>query len=1312
MFVACYTMLIMDKYKHQHIEHTWQSFWQSNAFDKQDKNNHDKEKFFVLDMLPYPSADGLHMGHTESYTASDIIYRFKRMQGYHVLHPQAFDSFGLPAENFAVKTGIHPSKTVKTCGENYLRQMKSLGFGYDYDDIYWTSSPEYYRWTQWLFGEFYKNDLVYKDTQTINWDPVDNTVLANEQVLPDGTAERSGAVVVQKEIPGWYFRIKNFADDLLHQEGDSIDWPEHTKKNQNAWIGKSEGAKIAFSIKGFFEFDEVLIASNNKGKIERYQGLVEKNNVSVKFISPDELGQKNLEVEEDQATLVGNAKKKALAYAKEYGRVCLANDTGFYIKGENLDPVKVKRNALEGRPESDFTQEEISQKTLDFYIDIATKHGGEVEAEWREAWALATPEGSVRVKESVRPVILTNTLFGEAHPQMLVRALYKSRVTGKPALEETEEEYLREMKPVTDAIFSLLSLQIEVFTTRPDTLFGATYMVLAPEHELVSTVLGSSIENWDEVMTYVSETERKTELERLENKNKTGVMLEGIWAINPANGEEIPVYIADYVLAGYGTGAIMAVPAHDERDYEFACKYNSNISLTREKYGHLEEIDEHRQGVYGVITNDKGEYLIQYMKTRDLYWFPGGTMEEGESQEETVRREIKEETGYVDLTVGKFLKTVTFDTTVAEPHPKAGMRIRRELSFYEASLNSSKQVPVEFTESEIADGAEFVWMSLEEVYSKLETNHDSNRCDLIRNVIGSHEKGRVSHFTKNIPIKQVLAAQAVTHVGALLKIGGTDEYIFHKKSANHKLFPNIITTFGGGREAGESTTDTLIRELKEELGITIRVDDLGSSFQSVSSHEGMHFLAYELEINIDDISLLDTGEVVRATLDTILERDDIASGLEKVIKQKLGQETIVVQGQLINSGEFDGMTSEEAKVAITEKVGGEITSTYRLKDWSISRQRYWGTPIPIVYDPEGKAHLIPEEHLPWTLPTDVDFVPKGTAPLADSKELLERTESIFGKGWRPEVDTMDTFVCSSWYFLRYADPHNTTAWCNKKNKEYWQPVDLYIGGVEHTYMHLLYARFWVKAMQSIGLLDYHEPFTTLRHQGYVLDAQGKKMSKSKGNVVNPDEVVERFGADATRLYMMFAGPLEDEITWNENGVVGMYRFIEKVWRQKEKLSEDIDQDIRKTVHKTIKKVTHDIEKLRFNTAISAMMIAVNQMDKAQAVHRDDYQALVKLVSVFAPHVSQEIMHQLGREEYISDMVWPEYEESQTIDSEIELAVQIQGKTRGSITLSPDASEETALALARGNASLAKWLEGEVVQVIYLPGRILNIVVKS
>lgn len=896
----------MEKYTHKGIEKKWQDKWKEETLHQVEENS-EKENYYVLDMFPYPSGDGLHMGHTESYTASDIIYRFKKMQGYNVLHPQGFDSFGLPAENYAIKTGVHPKETTKVNTDNYLEQMRMLGLGHDLDHLVYTSDPSYYKWTQYLFGKFFENDLVVQKTDKINWCSSCNTGIANEQV-EGGKCERCKTEIEQREVPGWFFKITDFADELI-DDLDKVDWPEHTKKNQKAWIGKSEGAKIKFKVE-----------------------------TSIDRVSDDS------------------------------------------------------------------------------------------------------------------------------------------------------------------------NLEIEVFTTRPDTLFGVTYMVLAPEHELLET-LKDAISNFDEVEKYRKETGKKSELDRMEGKEKTGVELKGIMAINPVNGEEIPVFIADYVLAGYGTGAVMAVPAHDERDFEFAKKFD-------------------------------------------------------------------------------------------------------------------------------------------------------------------------------LEIKQVISG-----------------FSFYVKS-NQNLFAKLFSSDG------------------KSLDLSNDFFSLTNSLKGIKKGRSFGFGGgSNLVFPFDSLDNCISGKEI---VEKYLNEND----LEFVEKCFSGN------GNLANSGKFDGMDSEEAKQKITEFVGGEMTSTYRLRDWSVSRQRYWGCPIPIVYSPEGEAKFVGEENLPWLLPEDVDFVPTGEAPLKKSKELHERVEKLFGKGWTPEVDTMDTFVDSSWYFLRYPDTENEKEFCSDEKLKQWFPIDIYIGGAEHTYMHLLYARFFVKAMKKIGLVDFDEPFMKLRHQGMVLDKEGVKMSKSKGNVINPNEMVKRFGADAVRSYMMFAAPLEDDVVWNEDNIVGVYRFLEKVWKisvEKEVFEcgtlnqtvqggvekcEEVPREIKSALHKTIKKVTEDIESFSFNTAISQMMIFTNEALKHEKLPKAALEKFLILLAPFAPHMTEEIWREVfENKESIFLAEWPAFDLEMIKDDEIELIVQVNGKVRDKIKVEAEISEEDAKAKALESEKVKNHVgDKEIRKVIFVKGRLLNIVV--
>jgi leucyl-tRNA synthetase len=855
----------MEKYNHKDIEKKWQEKWEEEGvYEVKDKVD-GKRNFYALTEFTYPSGN-LHVGHWYAFSVPDIFARYKRMQGFNVLFPTGFDAFGLPAENAAIKLGADPKKLTIEQMAKMRTQLRSMGAMFDWSRESVTCDPEYYRWTQWMFNQFLKNDLAYRAITKVNWCPKDQTILANEQVH-DGKCERCGSAVVQKSQDQWSLRITKYADRLI-DDLEKLDWPEEIKSAQKNWIGRSEGSEIEFKV----------------------------------------------------------------SFAEEFSR-------------------------------SSGRSEELNQ------------------------------------------------------------TLENSSVNS-----------------------------IKVFTTRADTLFGVTYVVLAPEHELISN-LKSQISNWGEVEEYINETKKKSELERqIGSKDpstgsglgKTGVGIKGIKAVNPANGEEVSVWVADYVLAGYGTGAVMAVPAHDERDFEFARKYH--ISIKR-------------------VIDD--------------------------------------------------------------------------------NINQGN-IPLEYRDNPI-------------------------------------------NYIENIATAK--------------------EFCF-------------------------------------------------------------------------------TGE-----------------------------------GPLINSGEFDGLTTDEAKKKITEFVGGKIVKTYRLRDWGISRQRFWGCPIPIVYDPEGKAHSIPEEHLPWLLPEDVDHTPDGTAPLARSKELLERTEKIFGKGWTPEVETMDTFVDSTWYFYRYLDNKNSAEFSSKEKMKEWMPIDLYMGGAEHTTMHLLYSRFWTKALFDLGLVNEDEAYKVRRNRGLILGPDGEKMSKSRGNVIDPDEIVERLGADTVRMYLAFMGPYGVTVNypWDPNGVVGVRRFLERVWKLKDQV--DVEKKTCRTdnlVEKTIKGVEEDIEGFKFNTAISKMMILINTLEKEEKITERTYKILLQLLSPFAPHITEELWKEMGdpsassgqEPKSIHTTDWPKYDESKIIDNDFELVIQVNGKKRGSVVLANDTSEEEIKKIALEDESVKRNIEGkEIVKVVVVPKKLINIVVK-
>lgn len=858
----------MTKYNPKLIEPKWQKKWEEWQLAKADDGSK-KEKRYILDMFPYPSGAGLHVGHVESYTATDIYSRYQRLKGYNVLHPQGWDAFGLPAENYAIKTGIHPKETTKKAVETFTRQIKEMGFLYDWSREINSSDPSYYKWTQWLFLQFYKNGLAYKKLAKANWCPSCQTVLANEQVI-GGACERCGTAVVQKDLEQWFFKITDFIEDQEHEgpstgsgqakkiKGllnglDDVDWPMSTKLAQKNWIGRSEGASIRFSI--------------------------------------------------------------------------------------------VSRINADSRPLADADKR------------------------------------------------------------------------GKNQRESAQDQ--RE------------SASLEVFTTRPDTLFGCTYMVVAPEHPLILD-FKFSILNFKDVEEYIEAAKKKTDLERSElAKEKTGVKLEGVNAINPVNGKEIPIFVADYVLSGYGTGAIMAVPGHDQRDFEFAGKYD-------------------------------------------------------------------------------------------------------------------------------------------------------------------------------LPIIEVIK--------------------------------------GGD----------------------------------------------------------------------------------------IGKEAFTGDGVNVNSNFLDGLATVEAKekmiLWLEEKGVGKRAINYRLRDWLISRQRYWGAPIPIIYCLHCGALPVPENDLPVILPTDVDFKPTGESPLVHSAKFQDVKCPQCQEPARRESDTMDTFVCSSWYYLRYADPGNDKAFADKELLKKWLPVDVYVGGAEHTVLHLLYSRFFTKALERFGLLDFNEPFLKLRHQGIILAPDGQKMSKSKGNVINPDEVVAESGADALRLYEMFMGPLEDAKPWNTASIAGVERFLEKAWKYvsapnfgfEKNNGENNDKATYRIINKAVKKVGEDIEEMKFNTALSEMMKALNDLKdvlikfsvtaEAEKFFKEKF---LIILSPFAPHLCEELWSQFGVEQSIFLQSWPSYDLELVKDGTIQLVIQVNGKTRATIAASAEISEDEARLLAGQNEKIKKALEGkEVVKVVFVPGKLINLVTRG
>jgi leucyl-tRNA synthetase len=951
----------MKQYDPKKIEKKWQKRWEKEKAFQTPKNATSKDKYYILPQLPYPSGSGLHVGHAEVYTACDIYARYKRMTGKKVLQVIGWDAFGLPAENYAIKTNVHPRVSTDKAIDNFREQIKALGVSVDWDREVGSHNSDYYKWTQWFFLLFYKRGLAYRKKQSVNWCDSCKTVLANEQVASDGKCERCETVVEQREMEQWYLKITDYADRLL-ADLDKVDWPDETKKRQRDWIGRSEGAEIDFKIKN----------SNEK---------------------------------------------------------------------------------------------------------------------------------------------------------------------------------------------------IRVFTTRPDTLFGATFMVLAPEHTLVGQ-LKDGIKNWKEVEKYINETKLKTDLDRQTQKEKIGVELKGVKAVNPANNEEIPVFIADYVLATYGFGAIMAVPAHDERDFEFAQKYGLPIKqVVARLFTETDGPDKPRHDKKTVRRKTAFSFLKHWKEDKYLCldwtkygWHSGiiGGIDDGEDEIEAARREIHEETGYRNI---RFVKKIhgEIHNNFFAAHKDENRYAYGECMLFE--LENDAQDP---TEAEHTKNHDAVWV----------------------------EKSKMRDFLNLM---------------------------------NFRYAWEILE----GRE------------------------------NSCFADEGV-------AIYSDFLNDLKTKEASEKMIDWLE-------------KQGIGKRKV----------------------------------QYKLRDWSVSRQRFWGAPIPVLYDEKNELHPVPEEDLPVILPDDVDFKPTGESPLNYSKNFNKGVEKKYGKGWRREPDTLDTFMCSSWYYYRYLDPHNDKAFASPEALKTWMPVDFYLGGPEHVNGHLLYSRFFTKVLFDAGYINFDEPFLVHRHQGMILGEDNHKMSKRWGNAINPTDVVHEFGADTLRAYEMFMGPLEADKPWDTNGVKGIRRFLERVWHVQEKMNDKcvMSEKMTRLMHQTVKKVTHDVENLRFNTAIAKMMELVNEMYKEEKITADYFSLLVLILSPFAPHMCEEIWETFGHKTGLSEVKWPEYSEEMARETEITLAVQINGKLRDTLLVPAEISEAEVKVMALKSEKVQKWLEGkEPKKIIYIKGKLLSIVV--
>lgn len=944
-------------YDHQSIDGKWQKKWEeSKIFEAE--NGSAKEKCFLLVEFPYPSGAGLHVGHPRSYTAIDVIARKRRMEGKNVLFPMGWDAFGLPAENYAIKTGNHPATFTQTNIDTFRRQLQSMGFSFDWSREVNTTDPSYYKWTQWMFLEMFKAGLAYKAEIAINWCPKDLCGLANEEVV-HGACERCGTPVEKKLKSQWMIAITKYADRLL-ADLDTVDYLPKIKKQQQEWIGKSEGAEIDF--------------------------------------------------------------------------------------------------AVDGRSET-----------------------------------------------------------------------------------------------------------ITVFTTRPDTIFGVTYVVLAPEHSLVSKL--TTEENRSNVDQYVTSSQSKTDMERGdETRTKTGVFT-GAFVKNPANGELIPVWIADYVLGQYGTGAVMAVPAHDERDFAFATTFNLPIrSVIQPLFAKTSGDDAVRADMPVVKRHaavcivkhwSEDKYLCVKYKANTWQGFVTGGIEEGEDVESAAMREVQEETGYQNMTFVRKLGDI-----VHSQFYHMVKKVNRAAEFQGMLFQLVDDTKIEITDDEKAL-ADLVWISKEEV---------------------------------------------------------------------------------------------------------------------------MNF------VNAPDI--------------------------KEIWRRVIENDCVTEKGILTNSGAFSGRTSDEVTTDLLESIGGRKKTTYKLRDWVFSRQRYWGEPIPLVHCENGCAKeadgwvAVPTEQLPVELPNVENYQPtsNGESPLSAIDSFVNTTCPTCGGPAKRETDTMPNWAGSSWYFLRYTDAHNDKEFASKEALNYWMPVDVYNGGMEHTTLHLLYSRFWNKFLFDRGLVPTSEPYTRRHSHGLIMSEDGTKMSKSKGNVVNPDEIVQSHGADTLRVYELFMGPFEEAVPWSTNGVIGVRRFLDKATRLIEKIGDTEDATVTKSLHRMIAKVSEDVENFRFNTAVSQLMMFVNTAQVASSISKETFITFLRVLTPFAPHVANELFETIGGTGFLEQQPWPIADQSMMTDDEVTLAVQVNGKLRGTITVAIDEAEDAIITKAKAEENVAKWLVTEPKKVIVVKGKMVNFVV--
>ncbi|MBP9758415.1 class I tRNA ligase family protein [Candidatus Dojkabacteria bacterium] len=1201
---------IYKGYDHIELETKWREKWFSEKLYKTPEMKEGDKKFYSLYSFPYPSGAGLHVGHAEGMFANDIIARYCRMNGYNVTLPMGWDSFGLPAENYAIKTGIHPHDSTEQAIATFIDQIKKLGISVDWDKEVGAHRKDYYKWTQWFFTQLYKYGLAYKGKASVNWCPKDQTVLANEQVI-DGKCERCDSPIIQKEMEQWFFKITDYADRLANDLED-LDWPNPTKIQQRNWIGKSQGINIDYYVP---RFKKILLASNNKSKKTRLEFVISEFDQEMELVNPKELGIDVVEIEEN-GTLTENAVQKVKAYEGLVTDIPIIGfDTGIYIKDKNIDPVKVRRNALKGKDEKTLTQEQIAELMIDYYKNIAIESGGKAEAYFLDVFAIKLPGAEIKTFEVKREITLTDQKYKEVDIYFPINSIYKVGDTNKYYAELNDAEKLEWLKDYSVNLKESLGLKITCFTTRPDTNFGATFIVLAPDGKFIKENM-ESLPNKKEVQKYINETSEKTELERLqEGKKKSGVFT-GLYAINNLNKKSLPVYVSDFVLGSFGTGSVVGVPAHDIRDYEFAKAMGIEIiRVVVGSDGDSSDIisEEQVQEEEGTMVNS------DFLNGLDIH------------KATQVIMDYIEEKGWGKKIVNYRLRDwlISRQRYWGAPIPaiwKERTNPDKVLIFHGLGGNGKENWQP--------------WLK-EQLSEKLE-NTKVYSPDL-----PSSESPKIKDWLSKIEdFKLTENSSIVGHsLGAFTAL---------KYSENNKLKQLILV----------APTNTVNNDYWDKQADNYEKSQL----------KGLREHFYKEELNVKKIAENVEEIVFVFSMDDPYITEEVRKQFEK---------------------QFEKFTNVEFKYYFNRHHFGAAAKCIQL-------------PELLQYFDNKQFKVLDTQDLPLELPRDVDFIPKGYSPLSRSEEYIKFVQQKYGKEWTPEFDTMDTFVCSSWYFFRFIDNKNNELFANSKGLNKWLPVDLYMIGSEHIVLHLLYARFFTKFLYDIGIIKFIEPFSKMRHMGIILGPDGRKMSKRWGNVINPNDVVEKYGSDTLRMYEMFMGPLDQSKAWNEFSVQGVRRFLERVFTFNESSKFSNSSEGVLAVNKLIKKVQEDIVNLKYNTSVSEFMKAMNIIEE-KGIDKENWKKYLLVLAPFAPYLTEEMWFRQGEDYSIHSANWPQYDVSLIENEKVRIAVQFKGKTRGDILIDREMEEDKITQMIKADVKLAKYLEQGYQKIIYIKARVINYV---